>query len=608
MAASSVRRIDVDLARLERLLAGEGEQVLGQLRAALGGVVDQLGDGGELGTIGDRIRQNTDRAGDDGQHVVEVVGDAAGQLADRIHLLDLPELGFGGLLLGEVAADEEMAPHRLGPGAHPVQRNLVTIVVIVARLEAALDRAAPGRAHLAARFLEVIRVDELDRTVPDHVVRAEAEDVLHTGADLDEIAETIGDQDQILRGLENALALLDLPIERHLRSLPLGDVAGHLGRADDLALGRSQRDLAQHHVDGLTALVQPYGLLLVDDLAVAGAGQILGDIVTLIVRHDDVDGTADRLVGGVAEDALGRAVPGRDGAVERLGDDGVVGGFDDGGEQPLALGVIVALGVRSALQRADHARGLRLEADILDQEHREHEGRRAEAVEAADVEAEIEARDVHDRRECDIEQPGAHHDHEPDVDHRMRPAEPERDEGGKAERPYEGYDADHGRHVVAVAQQDREQIVPGGDDPGEDGHGGGDAEHDGADRPDCRAADPGAAVGLLQPGIAQHEHREAAVPDHVEPDRGLPARAEKSGRGEQSGEGEGMNQRRGGGEQIAAREPQQRAGPQDRKLRQQQHRGDDVAYGEGRLIARDKGRDGQERGTRERDGQCEQDC
>jgi hypothetical protein len=35
----------------------------------------------------------------DGEHVVEVVGDAAGELADRFHLLDLAKLGFGCLAL-----------------------------------------------------------------------------------------------------------------------------------------------------------------------------------------------------------------------------------------------------------------------------------------------------------------------------------------------------------------------------------------------------------------------------------------------------------------------------------------------------------------------------
>jgi hypothetical protein len=35
-----------------------------------------------------------DAADDDREHVVEVVGDAAGQLADRLHFLDLAELGL----------------------------------------------------------------------------------------------------------------------------------------------------------------------------------------------------------------------------------------------------------------------------------------------------------------------------------------------------------------------------------------------------------------------------------------------------------------------------------------------------------------------------------
>ena len=39
-------------------------------------------------------------ADDDRQHIVEIVGDAAGQLADGFHLLDLGELGLGGGALG----------------------------------------------------------------------------------------------------------------------------------------------------------------------------------------------------------------------------------------------------------------------------------------------------------------------------------------------------------------------------------------------------------------------------------------------------------------------------------------------------------------------------
>ena len=85
------QRIDVDLARLQRLLAGEGQQMLGQIGAARGGFVDHLGDRGELRLVLDRVGEDLDRSGDHGQDIVEVVRDAAGELAERFHLLGLPD-------------------------------------------------------------------------------------------------------------------------------------------------------------------------------------------------------------------------------------------------------------------------------------------------------------------------------------------------------------------------------------------------------------------------------------------------------------------------------------------------------------------------------------
>src|SRR6478752_2262335 len=42
--------------------------------------------------VGNRIGENIDGAGDDGQKVVEVVCDAAGELSDGIHLLRVAQL------------------------------------------------------------------------------------------------------------------------------------------------------------------------------------------------------------------------------------------------------------------------------------------------------------------------------------------------------------------------------------------------------------------------------------------------------------------------------------------------------------------------------------
>ena len=95
-------------ARLQRLLAREGEQAMRELRAALARLVDAPDQFRQPGRAGDLVAQQF-RGGDDRrQDVVEVVGDAAGQLSDRLHLLRLAQLAFQPDPLGHVAADEEV--------------------------------------------------------------------------------------------------------------------------------------------------------------------------------------------------------------------------------------------------------------------------------------------------------------------------------------------------------------------------------------------------------------------------------------------------------------------------------------------------------------------
>ena len=84
--------IDINRAWVQRLLAGEGQKTLRQFGAALRGLVDHRGNCRELGLVGDGVRQDLDGTGDDGENVVEVVGNAAGQLADGFHLLCLRQL------------------------------------------------------------------------------------------------------------------------------------------------------------------------------------------------------------------------------------------------------------------------------------------------------------------------------------------------------------------------------------------------------------------------------------------------------------------------------------------------------------------------------------
>ena len=107
----------------QRLLARERQHALGELDAPLRRLVDGLAYLGELGLPGDGARQHLVHADDDGEDVVEVVGDAAGQLADRLHLLGLAQLLLELDALGHVAADEEVLLLGLRPYADPGERH-----------------------------------------------------------------------------------------------------------------------------------------------------------------------------------------------------------------------------------------------------------------------------------------------------------------------------------------------------------------------------------------------------------------------------------------------------------------------------------------------------
>jgi hypothetical protein len=78
--------------RLEHLLPAERQELPGQQRRPLRGLVDAL-DRAAMRMVGRHgLEQQTAAPQDDGQKVVEIVRDAARKPSDRLHLLELPEL------------------------------------------------------------------------------------------------------------------------------------------------------------------------------------------------------------------------------------------------------------------------------------------------------------------------------------------------------------------------------------------------------------------------------------------------------------------------------------------------------------------------------------
>jgi hypothetical protein len=77
----------------ERLPSGEGEQAMRQRSGSLSGDRCRIHESRYLlGTVrGHAPSNDVERADDAGQEVVEIVGDAASELADRLHFLGLPQ-------------------------------------------------------------------------------------------------------------------------------------------------------------------------------------------------------------------------------------------------------------------------------------------------------------------------------------------------------------------------------------------------------------------------------------------------------------------------------------------------------------------------------------
>ena len=98
----------VDRLRVEVLPPREGQHALGQGGAALAPWTALSSSALRfVGSSRQALAQQFEAAEDHHQQVVEIVGDAAGELADRLHLLRLAECGLGAPARGHVekAAD-----------------------------------------------------------------------------------------------------------------------------------------------------------------------------------------------------------------------------------------------------------------------------------------------------------------------------------------------------------------------------------------------------------------------------------------------------------------------------------------------------------------------
>ena len=203
------QQVAVDLDRPQRLPSAECQQATGEFRAALAGAADVFGKQLEVFPRLELVRQKLRIADDDGQQIVEVVGDAAGELAHGLHLLGLDQLLFGALAVGEVMndADEDGFAVLLGLADRQVHRKGRAVLAPALNFPAdADDLAFAGPVEIVdvavMLFAVVPRHQHLD-VVADDLAGGVFEQPLAGRVEHHHVAAGIDQDDAVDRGIDH---------------------------------------------------------------------------------------------------------------------------------------------------------------------------------------------------------------------------------------------------------------------------------------------------------------------------------------------------------------------------------------------------------------------
>ena len=256
--------VHADHRRLQHLPAAEREQLARERGGAVGGAADLLEVAAQQRVaVAGAGEREVGVAADRGEQVVEVVRDAAGELADGLHLLRLPELVLEPVPRGDVGGDggvaDDGARPRRGPATSTSQiqrsspfgctiRKSSSIVprrCAVELLEDAgavvgVDRRRPGQR---------VGVRRAERPAPQPLVRRA--DVEHLGRlrgdEEEDVGDRLGELPEARLALAQRLLGLDRAVERRTSSPRAGRAprrSARRSRSRSRAAARSRRGAA----------------------------------------------------------------------------------------------------------------------------------------------------------------------------------------------------------------------------------------------------------------------------------------------------------------------------------------------------------------------------
>ncbi len=199
--------VQVERPGLQHLPPAEREQLLRQLCGAVGRPDDLAEVAPELAVAVRALQEQRRVAGDPGEQVVEVVGDAAGQPAEALELLRAQELRLEPLALGDVAEEGDVQPREevgAGRGLGDSDGPIAPLRLPLGEDRAAGNELGPVRLDRVA----LVRRQELLDLPADQVALGDAQVLAAGGIDVDVAALVVCDEDRIERRVEDGAQLL----------------------------------------------------------------------------------------------------------------------------------------------------------------------------------------------------------------------------------------------------------------------------------------------------------------------------------------------------------------------------------------------------------------
>jgi hypothetical protein len=239
--------------------------------------------------------------------IVEIMGDAAGELADRFHLLGLPDPFLRRDLVGEVAEKsvEQKAAAGLQRGDAEFRREFPAVASPHHDLAAAPEnQALPGAQEAPERGLELAMVvsghDQVDQVLAEHVLARPSEDGLRLRIPVAYGAALVHLHERIERGLDDVARELRAFAQRLLRK----PAFGHVAADEEMPLDRLRPGSHPGQRHRPPILVKVAQIDIVQTLA-APRHAHRGSRNFQIVRMDEVERVpADHLFRQVAENGL----------------------------------------------------------------------------------------------------------------------------------------------------------------------------------------------------------------------------------------------------------------------------------------------------------------